>query len=217
MHRLTRARPALLSALALRTVARTVPLAVVAVAVLAVAPAIVVAASGRHGFAGALSAASVLAGAGVGYAADDEAAPTLAPSPTTLVVRRALRVIVMVIMLVAAWLAALLIAYRYANGAPDVPALAAELCATAALSAAFACRARTDAPVATGFGAAIAALIAMVTVSSFAYRWSALPALGRRTVHDRWWLVAAAGFIVAAWWSRDPAGRRLTRRRRSPS
>ena len=68
---------------ALPVTARTVPSPVIAVAVLAIA-AIVNALRGGHDFAGALTAASIIAGAGAGYIADDPAAPTLESSPTPL-------------------------------------------------------------------------------------------------------------------------------------
>jgi hypothetical protein len=187
------------------------PPAVAAIALLAATPAIVVAASGRQSFTGALSAAALLAGAGVGYAADDPAAPTLASSPTTLAVRRTLRATVIAVTLGGGWLTALLVAARYGHPAPNLQALAAELCAAASLSAALASRARTDAPVATGFGAAAAALMAMISISSLSYRWPVLPSLGGGAGHARWWWIAAAGAVTAAWSSRDPAGRRPPR------
>jgi hypothetical protein len=192
----------------LGTTARTIPTGVIVIALLAAVPTIVLAATGRHNFSGALSAASLIAGAGVGFAADDPAAPTLASSPTTLVVRRSLRALLTSAALVAGWLAALLVAHRYGSVAPDTAAALAELCATGAVSAGFACRTRTDAPISGGAISAAASLLAVITISAFAYRWPALPALGSGPSHGRWWWLAALGAAAAGWSSRDPATRR---------
>lgn len=199
---------------ALRTVARTVPRPVGVLALLCAVPAIVVAAGGRNGFGGALVAASLLAGAGAGYAADDPAAATLGASPTPLLVRRAARASLVIVPLMLGWGGALVVAARYGQGAVDVRSTVAELGATAAVSAAIASRASTSAGVSAGFGAGLGALLAMVTLSSLGYRWHDLPVLGGGgATHDRWWWIAAAGVVVAAWSSRDPAGsgRQLTR------
>jgi hypothetical protein len=185
--------------------ARTVSRSVGAIAALAMAPTVVVAIRGGHDFAGALTAASVIAGAGAGYSVDDPAAPTLAPSPTPLAVRRCLRATVVMAALVAAWLAALVIARTSAPALPAIATAMRELVATAAIAAAVASRARSDAPASPGAAAAGASVLAMVTISAFAYRWPALPALGSGPTHSRWWWVAAAGFVAAAWSSRDPA------------
>jgi len=193
--------------------ARTVPPGVVAMSVLAVAPAVMTAVTGGHDFANALSAASVIAGSAVGYAVDDPAAPTLASSPTTLAVRRGMRALLIVAVVLIAWSVALLVADRYGTSSADVGALAGELCATAAVSAAIASRARTDASVSTGAVAAAGALLIVVTISAFAYHWPALPAIGRAQSHHRWWLIAGLGLAIAAWSSRDPAARFARARR----
>jgi hypothetical protein len=178
------------------------------IALLAAGPAVAVAVSGGHEFALALTAASLIAGAGAGYAADDPAAPTLASSPTPLAVRRLHRAAVIVTVLAAGWLIALYLAGRYSRERPDIDAMTVELAATAALSAAFACRVHTDTPVETGFGAAGAAILSMLTMSALSNRWPELPSLAAGPTHDRWWWVTAAGVSVAAWSSRDPARRR---------
>jgi hypothetical protein len=205
MRLVSPAGPSRFSPGAIVTVARTVPPVVAAIALLAATPAVIVAATGGHGFAIALSVASLVAGAGVGFAADDPAAPTLASSPTTLAVRRLLRAALIGVVLGAGWLAAVLVAARYGQPGPDLHVLAAELCAAGALSGAVGARARTDAPVTAGFGAAAASLLLMVAVAMFSARWSVLPSLGGGTGHARWWWIAAAGSVAAAWFSRDPA------------
>lgn len=194
---------------ALRTVARTVPRPVGVLALLCAVPAISVAAAGRDSFGGALVAASLLAGAGAGYAADDPAAATLGASPTPLLLRRAARAALVIVPLLLGWGTALVVAARYERGAVDVRSVVTELVATAAVSAAIASRASTSVAVSAGFGAGVGALLSMVTLSSLGYRWTALPVLGGGgATHDRWWWIAAACLAVALWSSRDPAALR---------
>lgn len=202
---------------AVRTVGRSVPPAIGAVMVLAAMPAIIVAARGGADFDGALIAASIIVGAGAGYAVDDPAAATLAASPTTLAARRSLRGAVIVVALALAWVMAVGLAGRFGAGRPDLSDLAATMAAAAAISLALAARARTDAAVSSGSAAGSGALLAMVVVASLSMRWSQLPTLDPGPSHGRWWWVAAAGLASAAWSSRDPAGRagamRVPRRR----
>jgi hypothetical protein len=187
--------------------ARTVPAAVAAVAAVAVVPSVVVSLKGGHDFTGALFAASVIAGAGAGYATEDPAAPTLASSPTTLAVRRSLRAVAVGAVLLSAWIGARLIAAAGGGHAPPMDPLAAELAASAALSIAFASRGRPDAPVSSGAGAAGGAVLAMVTISSLARNWPTLPSIAVVSHHERWWWVAAAALATVAWSWRDPAAR----------
>lgn len=191
----------------LLAVARTVPPAVVAVGAVAVVPPVVVSLKGGHDFTGAMFAASVIAGAGAGYVTEDPAAPTLASSPTTLAVRRGLRAVAVGAVLLSASIGARLIAAAGGGHSPPMDALAAELTASAALAIAFASRGRPDAPVSPGAGAAGAALLAMVTISSLARDWPTLPSIAVLSHHDRWWWVAAAALAYVAWSWRDPAAR----------
>lgn len=191
----------------LGAIARTVPRSVIGIACLAAIPTFVIAARGGTDFSASLTAASLIAGAGAGYAADDPAAPTLASSPTTLAVRRTLSGTLIALVLVAGWAAAVFTARRYGMNSSDVTAVAAELCATAAVSAAVASRARTDAPVGVGATAAAAALLVVVTVGALANRWPSLPTLRATPSHNRWWFVVAVGVAVSGWSSRDPASR----------
>lgn len=187
---------------------RTVPTSVAGIAACAIAPAIVVSARGGHDFAGALTAASLIAGSGAGYAADDPAAATLASSPTTLATRRTLRGVLIALVLVMAWAVAVVLAARFGSSSPDVGFFTAELSAAGAVSAAVAFRAPTDAPISVGAAATAAALITIVVIAALASRWPALPALGLGGHHHgRWWWVVLAATAGAAWSSRDPASR----------
>jgi hypothetical protein len=188
-------------------VARTVPPAVVGVGAVALLPSVVVALVGGSDFTGALLAASVIAGAGAGYAVDDPAARTLAPSPTTLALRRALRTVAVIAILLSAWTGAQLVAAAGGSPAPAVDAAGAELAASAALSLALASLGRPDTPRASGSGAAGGAILAMATISSLAWRWPALPSIEDLSRPERWWWVAVAALAVVAWSWRDPAAR----------
>jgi hypothetical protein len=186
---------------------RTIPRPVVGIACVAAIPTLVIAVRGGDDFSGALTAASLIAGVGAGYTADDPAAPTLASTPTTLATRRIVRGLLIALILGTGWTAAVVTAYRFGTTPPEVSMRLAELFAAAAVSAAFASRARTDAPVNIGAAAAAASLLAVVTVSALAIRWPGLPTLRTTPAHDRWWLLAAAGLAIAGWSSRDPASR----------
>lgn len=196
-------------------VARTVPPAVLAVGGLVLVPPVVLAVVGARDFSGALVAVSLVAGAGAAYAIDDPAAVTLEPSPTTLAARRLLRAILIAVLLLAAWLGALLIAATFGDRPASLGDRATELVATAALSAAIASRAKTDAPVTSGHGAAAGAFLAMLVIGSLSQRWAVLPMIGGGLHHDRWWSVTGAGLCAAAWSSRDRAARSLHRRHRA--
>jgi hypothetical protein len=192
----------------MRVVVRTVPVAVAFVAVVALAPAAIVAMAGRDDFTGALVAASLLAGSGAGFMADDPAAVTLASSPTTLFVRRLLRAAPIAAVLVVAWLIAVLLAYRFGTSGPAIADRITELVAAASLSLAIAARAPTDAPVVIGHTAVGGAVLGMLVVTSLSVRWPSLPAIAHGANHDRWWWVTTACLCAAAWWSRDPAAER---------
>src|SRR5438132_725342 len=62
--------------------------------------------------------------------------------------------------------------------------------------------------------AAIASVLAMITITSLSYQWPGLPGVAREPGHARWWWVTAAGFALAAWSSRDPARHALAALRR---
>ena len=197
---------------AILTTARTVPWPVGVIATLLPVPAIIVAVTGGDDYTGALLAASLIAGAGAGYAFDDAAAATLAAAPVPLSTRRLLRATAVFVVLLGAWLIALSVA---GVGAPAGATLAfpvAELAATAAVSLALAGRAPTDAPVSTGFGAAVGALLTMVVIGSLAQRLEFLPMLMAARHTERWWFIAAIALAAAGWWSRDPATGKAFRR-----
>lgn len=181
--------------------ARTVPLAAVGLAALAVMPALLTRLRGGHDFTLALQAAAVIAGSGAGFAADDPAANVLAPSPTPLVARRAFRAASVLALLAAAAGAAALLAYP----APPLGPPLLVLVAAAGLSAAFAFGNRTDGPVTVGVSAAVTTGLVLLGGSFFSVRWPWMPDVSRATYDRRWLVVAVAGVFIALVRSRDPA------------
>jgi hypothetical protein len=192
---------------------RTIPRAVLAVAALALVPTVVTRVRGGANFSGALLAASLIAGAGLGYAIDDAAARTFASSPTPLLVRRGVRAALCVVALAAAWIAALLVASTSTGTVPSPGELAPCAFAAAAIAVAFATRVEPDLAVSPGFVAALATLLSMVVVDALALRVDALPSLQG---NDRaaWWWIGAVAVLSALRGSRDPASRGFIRRRR---
>lgn len=193
--------------IAIPVLMRTISKAVVAIALIAVIPPAIVAFRGGHDFTGALSAASLIAGAGAGYGMDDPAAPTLAPSPTPLITRRLLREMIVMVTMLAAWFVAQLIANLSGPAGQSAGALLREFAASAAVACAVASFARNDTAVSPGASATGAALMTVLTISAMAYRWPALPTLGDGPTSQRWWIVVGAGLVASAWASRDPAAR----------
>lgn len=157
---------------AVAVTARTVPPAVVVLAALAVLPVLVTRLRGGHDFTLALQAAALFAGSGAGFAADDQAANLLASSPTPLVARRALRA--MGVCVVLATSAGLALVLAVTAGGPPV-ALAgplAVLAAAAGTAGALASVDPTDVALAPGVSSALGTVLALVTLSSLAERWS---------------------------------------------
>lgn len=191
--------------------ARTVPLAAAGLAALAVLPALMTHLRGGLDFTLALQAAAVIAGSGAGFAADDEAANVLAPSPTPLLARRAFRAATVLGVLGAAAAAAALLAVSAAGPAPDLAPPLAVLAAAAGVSAAFAFGNRTDGPAAPGVSAAVATAMVLLSGAFLATRWSWVPDVSRPRFDGRWLVVAAAGAAVALVRSRDPAAPPLPR------
>ena len=199
---------------AVAVTARTVPPVVAAVALLAALPALITRARGGHDLTGALQVAALLTGAGAGFAADDQAASILAPSPTTLLARRALREVSVVLVLLAGATVALVLAATAGGPPVAVSGALAVLAAAAGIACALAAGAPTDAALAPGLSSALGAVLTLGTISALAERWPWVPTLARTDFDRRWLVLAAVGSIVALVRSRDPAGRRLPGLRR---
>lgn len=193
---------------AVAVTARTIPPVVVVLAALAMLPALVTRLRGGHDFTMALQAAALFAGSGAGFAADDQAANILASSPTPLVARRAFRAMGVCVVLATGAGLALVLAVT-AGGPPVVLAgPLAVLAAAAGTAGAVASVDPTDVALAPGVSSALGTVLALVTLSSLAERWSWAPSLARPEFDRRWLVVAGAGLLVALARSTDPARRR---------
>lgn len=199
---------------AVAVTARTVPPVVAAVAALAALPALVTRARGGQDFSGALQMAALLTGAGAGFAADDQAANVLAPSPTTLIARRALRAVGVVFVLLAGATVALLAAATAGGPPVALSGALAVLAGAAGVACALAAGAAGDTALAPGVSSALGAILTMGTLSALAERWHRVPTLARTEFDRRWLALALAGVVVALVRSRDPAGGRLPGLRR---
>lgn len=187
----------------MRVAARTVPRAVVAVAGLCLLPVSVVTLAGNRDLQLSLAWASIVAGAGTGYAVDDSAAATLAASPTSLPRRRGLRAVTVVAVLLTGWLVALTVA-RAGGAHPGLADLGAQLTAAAALSVALAGVAGRRGHAAPGFGSMAGAVLLVVLIGALAWRLTFLPTVAGPHGARWWWVTAAAAAVAARSW-RDPA------------
>ncbi|HUR18426.1 MAG TPA: hypothetical protein VMZ51_05740 [Acidimicrobiales bacterium] len=174
---------------------------------LALAPTVVTVARGGHELLLAFVTAAVVGGAGLAQAVDDDAAVLLASAPTSLARRRAGRLAVALIVMLAAWLG-VAVAGALGGGLDQLPIrrLVVEAVTAAgigiAVAAATARRGVTNRPGLTG---ALMSVVTMVTITLTAEQYGALPRLGDAAHHGRWLWLAAAAWLAAAWASRDPA------------
>ncbi|HEX2700020.1 MAG TPA: hypothetical protein VHM89_07420 [Acidimicrobiales bacterium] len=188
---------------------RTVPAAVAVLAAVTAAPAVVTLVRSGQDFTMALQAAAIVAGAGAGFAADDQAANVLASSPTPLLARRALRAAGVVVVLAGGLCIALAAAW---SGSARPVALAGPLsvlAAAAGTSLALASAGGPDGPLTAGMSSAMGSVLGLLTVSALAERWTRLPTVASPAFDRRWLAVAAAGMLTALVRSRDPASRTL--------
>lgn len=154
---------------------------------------------------------------GAAFILDDAAATTVASAPTSLLVRRALRVALAVVPLAAVW--ALL--SSFADGVAWW-AVSLELAAMLALTlaaAALAGRIRGDGRGGVAAGPALLAFLAAAYLL-LPSRWGLFPASPDdpfwMAAHQRWALILLAGVLGVLWVGRDPGGPPLLPRRRSP-
>jgi hypothetical protein len=179
-----------------------------AVAALAAAPAVIVLARGGRDLGSSLIAACLIGAGAAGFAVDDPAGETIAASPTSLARRRLLRL--SAIALGLAVVGGVLVAIAAAWGpleADELARRAAEVAAASGLAAAVAGVGHRRAVIGAAQVGAVGGPLAVLVISSLAHRFHQLPELLSAHHHDRWWLVALAGWTAAAWTWRDPARR----------
>lgn len=182
--------------------------AAAATVVVGAIPAVVSVARGDAVVTVPLVVAGLVAGATLGWAADDPAADLLGAMPVSSPVRAALRVTcVATIAALGAAFVALVVAVGpglpddLGDRGPEAGAAAALAIATGFLAARRG--ERSAGPVAVTAGA-----LGPVVLAALAFRWPRLlPGFMENPVHDRWWFVVVVGAAVVARSGRDP-GRR---------
>jgi hypothetical protein len=197
--------------------ARGLPLLTVGAGLaLASGPGAVAVTEGGRDLSGSLVGAAVIGGATAAFFVEDPAGETLSASPTPLGRRRALRLSAIALGL-AVTLAALvaIAALRGPIAGDDLARRAAEVAAVSGLAAAVAGIGHRRNVAGAGLAGAIGGALGALLISSLAQQFHELPAVGTLPNHGRWWLVALAGWVVAAWSSRDTCrgSRRLPLRR----
>ncbi|MGH2901363.1 MAG: hypothetical protein ACRDMZ_21980, partial [Solirubrobacteraceae bacterium] len=157
---------------------------------------------------------------GAAFLLDDDAAATVAATPTSLARRRLLRVALALPLLGAVWAAALWYATR-AQGAWSQPdaraALSLQLGAMLALTLAASALALRALPgEQCGWTGAIAPVALLSAVLALPERWTLLAMPGDATwaaVQQRWAALLVLGLVALAWAGREPRPQRSSRQR----
>jgi hypothetical protein len=186
--------------------ARALPVGLVGAALaLSVAPAVLTLARGGEELSAVVLAAIVIGAAALTWTSADAAGELLASTPASLLRRRAARLAVLTGATLLVWGVVLLAVVSRDPGAttPELDRLA-ELAAVGGLSVA--AGAAADRRVLSVTSAAIVGPLCVLTISALEYRFPSLPALGTRGDTAAWGVIAAAGWLVALWESRDLYG-----------
>jgi hypothetical protein len=175
---------------------------------LAAVPSVVAVARGDTVVSTPLITAGLLAGATLAWAVEDQAAELLGSLPVSLPVRTSLRIgLVAVVSMIGAALIALVVAIG-PGLPPDLGDRLAETAAAAAAALGVGLVASRRGERGAGPVGVTAGVLTVGVIAALAFRWPRiLPALAAGPTHDRWWILALAGFAVAAHAGRDP-GRR---------
>ncbi|MEO5678307.1 MAG: hypothetical protein ABIS47_01430 [Acidimicrobiales bacterium] len=154
-----------------------------------------------------LVVAGLVSGAALGWAVDDPAAELLASTPAGTPLRTAIRVGA-VALVAAVGFGGLLAAVAIGPGLPpQVGDRRAEAAAAGATALAIGLIAARRGERAAGAAAVTAGVLGPATVAGLSFKLRQLPSLLPGPHHDRWWLLALAGLVVALHAGRDPARR----------
>ena len=160
-----------------------------------------------------LRAVAVIAVLGAAFVLDDEAAPTLEASPSTLAWRRSLRVVTAAVLVAVPWVAAWGRVGAHGTDAPWA-GLTLELVVLLTLALATAA-AVTRWSGSTYPGVATTTNTAGVVLGAFQLpprvALYGFPGPGWDAAHARWWGLLAVATLLLLWCGRDPAARRLLR------
>ena len=174
---------------------------------LAALPALVTLLWRGDDFLAPLVLAGLVSGAALGWAVDDPAAELLASTPAGTPLRTGIRVGA-VALVAAVGFGGLLAAVAIGPGLPpQVGDRWPEAAAAGATALAVGLIAARRGERAAGAAAVTAGVLGPAMVAGLSFKLRQLPSLLAGPHHDRWWLLALAGLVVALHAGRDPARR----------
>ncbi len=191
--------------------ARSLPMkAVTGAALAAAAPTVLTELKGGDDLTVAVVVAVIVAAAGLGYAVEDAAGVTIAASPTTLGRRRLVRGLIVASVLSLGWALVAILATVTGDGDATTRTLLVEALTASGVAVGVAAAVDREGRSQAGLAGLAAGVMTMLFVTVFSSRWFWLPRLGGGEGHARWLWLAAAGWALALWSSRDPARRAVS-------
>jgi hypothetical protein len=180
--------------------------AVIATVGLAGLPALVTVARGGTDLGVGIVLLALGTGAALAWAVDDPTEDLLAPTPVSAPVRAATRVLAAAVVAGLVCAAILAIVAAGPGLPPDLGDRLAEAAAAGAVALAAAFVAAGQGERLVGAGGVVAGLLVPAVVAGLAMRWPDwFPTFDGGRLHDRWWLLVAAGLVVVARVGRDPS------------
>ena len=177
-------------------------------AMLATIPPVVAVAKGGSGAGPALILCCVVAGATLGWAAEDPAGHLLAAMPVPSPTRTALRALMVALVAVAGAALGIGVVVLGPGLPPDLRDRVPEAVAAGAIALAVGLVVVRRGERGGGPAGVTAGVLGTGLIAALAVRWPAvLPTFAAGAAHARWWLVAALALVVVARAGRDP-GRR---------
>jgi len=174
---------------------------------LAALPALITLCWRGDDFAAPLVLAGLVSGAALGWAVDDPAAELLASTPSGTPLRTWIRVGAVALM-AAVGFGGLLAAVAIGPGLPpQVINRWPEVAAAGATALAVGLIAARRGERAAGAAAVMAGVLGPAMVAGLSFKLRQFPSFLAGSHHDRWWLLALAGLVVALYAGRDPARR----------
>jgi hypothetical protein len=150
----------------------------------------------------------VVGGAALGWGVEDPVADLFAPLPLSSPVRATVRLLFVALVATIGVALALVVVALGARLPVDVLDRVPEAAAAAALAVAVGFVAVRRGERAAGPAGVTAGVLGAAFVAALAYRWpTVFPMFAVGPTHDRWWLLAIAGFAVAIRAGRDPSRR----------
>lgn len=175
---------------------------------LAAIPALVIVARGGSDVTAAIVLLTLAAGASVAWAVDDPTEELLASTPVSAPVRASIRVVAAAAVAGSAAAAIVAVVVTGPGVPPGLGGRFAEGIAAGAIALAVAFAGARRGERMPGASGVIAGVLGPAVVAGMATRWPTwLPSFQDGPVHSRWWLLAAAAALAAAWSGRDVSRR----------